>query len=126
MFCRNELPEDDFSFVVKPKFLKTNFYQNNQNYKANILIENQDLDLESQSQISLNIDNLILFNIGGLSIFEIASLERANKNKQFNINIIYGSNQIYNHKVYIKYIQEYFKGNSRIIKGNYYNMINNI
>ena len=123
MCCRNELPEEDFNFVIKPKFLNTNFYQNNKNYKANTLIENQDLDLESQ--IPLNIDNLILFNVGGLSTFEIASLEKANKNKQFNMNIIYGSNQIYNHEEYINYIKEYFKGNSGIIKANNYNMINN-
>ena len=123
MCCRNELPEDDFSFVVKPKFLNTNFYQNNKNYKANTLIENQDLDLESQ--IPLNIDNLIVFNVGGLSTFEIASLEKANKNKQFNMNVIYGSNQIYNHEEYIKYIQEYFKGNSGIVKGNNYINDNN-
>ena len=123
MCCRNELPEEDFNFVIKPKFLNTNFYKNNKNYKANTLIENQDLDLESQ--IPLNIDNLILFNVGGLSTFEIASLEKANKNKQFNMNIIYGSNQIYNHEEYINYIKEYFKGNSGIIKANNYNMINN-
>ena len=123
MCCRNELPEEDFNYVIKPKFLNTNFFQNNKNYKANTLIENQDLDLESQ--IPLNIDNLILFNVGGLSTFEIASLEKANKNKQFNMNIIYGSNQIYNHEEYINYIKEYFKGNSGIIKANNYNMINN-
>ena len=123
MCCRNELPEGDFNYVIKPKLLNTNFFQNNKNYKANTLIENQDLDLESQ--IPLNIDNLILFNVGGLSTFEIASLEKANKNKQFNMNIIYGSNQIYNHEEYINYILEYFKGNSGIVKGNNYNMINN-
>ena len=39
------------------------------------------------------------------------------------MNIIYGSNRIYNHKEYIKYIQEYFKENSGIIKGNNYNII---
>jgi hypothetical protein len=34
------------------------------------------------------------------------------------MNLIYGSNQIYNHEEYINYIKEYFKGNSGIIKGN--------
>ena len=114
MCCKNELPKDDFNYVVPPKLLNTANYK--KNYKANTLIENQDLDLESK--IPLNIDNLILFNVGGLSTFEIASLEKANKNKQFNMNLIYGSNQIYNHEEYINYIKEYFKGNSGIIKGN--------
>ena len=115
MCCKNELPEEYFQYVVKPKKFNNN-NNNNKIYKANALIENQDLDIESK--ISLNIDNLILFNVGGLSTFEIASLEKANKNKQFNMNIIYGSNQIYNHEEYINYIREYFKGNSGIVKRN--------
>ena len=116
MCCKDELPEQDFVYVEKPKFWNNNINNNKKIYKANSLIENQDLDLESK--ISLNIDNLIVFNVGGLSTFEISSLEKANKNKQFNMNVIYGSNQIYNHEEYIKYIQEYFKGNSGIVKAN--------
>ena len=72
----------------------------------------------------MNLDNLILFNVGGLSNFEISSLEKANKNKQFNINLIYGSNQIYNHEEYIQYIKAYFKGNNGIVKEK--NNVNNI
>ena len=68
--------------------------------------------MDIQSDIPLNIDNLIVFNVGGLSTYEISSLEKANKNKQFNMNIIYGSNQIYNHEEYVKCILEYFKGNN--------------
>ena len=114
MCCKNELPKEAFNYVVPPKLLNNVNYK--KAYKANSLIENQDLDLESK--IPLNIDNLILYNVGGLSTFEISSLEKANKNKQFNMNLIYGSNQIYNHEEYIEYIKEYFKGNSGIIKGN--------
>ena len=115
MCCKNELPKKDFEYMDKAKLLNNPGYQ--KEYKANTLIENQDLDLESK--MPLNIDNLILFNVGGISTYEIASLEKAYKNKQFNMNIIYGSNQIYNHEEYIKYIQDYFKGNSGIVKGNY-------
>ena len=115
MCCKNELPKKDFEYMDKAKLLNNPGYQ--KEYKANTLIENQDLDLESK--IPLNIDNLILFNVGGISTYEIASLEKAYKNKQFNMNIIYGSNQIYNHEEYIKYIQDYFKGKSGIVKGNY-------
>ena len=117
MCCKNELPEEDFQYVVRPNIFSNNINNKNKKiYKANALIENQDLDIESK--IPLNIDNLILFNVGGLSTFEIASLEKANKNKQFNMNLIYGSNQIYNHEEYIKYIKEYFKGNSGVVKRN--------
>ena len=115
MCCKNSLPKEDFEYVEKPKFFNDKGYK--KLYKANSLIENQDLDLESK--IPLNLDNLIIFNVGGISTYEISSLEKANKNKQFNMNLIYGSNQIYNHEEYIKYIQEYFKGNSGIMRGGY-------
>ena len=121
MCCKNELPEDDFTYVIKPKLMNAN--KINKKYKANILIQNQDLDLQSENM--LNIDNLILFNVGGLSTYEISSLEKGIKNKQFNMNLIYGSNQIYNHEEYLKYINDYFKGKSGIVKDMKINMRNN-
>ena len=121
MCCKNELPEEDFQYVVKPKLMNAN--KINKKYKANILIQNQDMDLQSENM--LNIDNLILFNVGGLSTYEVSSLEKAIKNKQFNMNLIYGSNQIYNHEEYIKYIKEFFKGNSGIVKDINININNN-
>ena len=110
--CKNELPEEDFQYVIKPKLMNAN--KINKKYKANILIQNQDMDLQSENM--LNIDNLILFNVGGLSTYEVSSLEKAIKNKQLNMNLIYGSNQIYNHEEYLQYIKDYFKGNSGIVK----------
>ena len=95
----------------------------NKKYKANILIQNQDLDLQSENM--LNIDNLIVFNVGGLSTYEISSLEKGIKNKQFNMNLIYGSNQIYNHEEYLRYIDDYFKGKSGIVKDMNINLNNN-
>ena len=121
MCCKNELPEDDFTYVIKPKLMNAN--KINKKYKANILIQNQDLDLQSENM--LNIDNLILFNVGGLSTYEISSLEKGIKNKQFNMNLIYGSNQIYNHEEYLKYINDYFKGKSGIVKDMIINVKNN-
>jgi hypothetical protein len=115
MCCKNELPEGDFEYVLKPKLLN-NINHNRKQFTADFLIDNKDLD--SQSEIAPNDNNLIIFNVGGLSTYEIASLEKANKNKQFGMNIIYGSNQIYNHKEYIDYIKDYFKGNSGIVGGN--------
>ena len=121
MCCKNELPEDDFTYVIRPKLMNAN--KINKKYKANILIQNQDLDLQSENM--LNIDNLILFNVGGLSTYEISSLEKGIKNKQFNMNLIYGSNQIYNHEEYLKYINDYFKGKSGIVKDININVNNN-
>ena len=121
MCCKNELPEEDFAYVIKPKLMNAN--KINKKYKANILIQNQDLDLQSENM--LNIDNLIVFNVGGLSTYEISSLEKGIKNKQFNMNLIYGSNQIYNHEEYLKYIDDYFKGKSGIVKDMNINLNNN-
>ena len=121
MCCKNELPEEDFTYVIKPKLMNAN--KINKKYKANILIQNQDLDLQSENM--LNIDNLIVFNVGGLSTYEISSLEKGIKNKQFNMNLIYGSNQIYNHEEYLRYIDDYFKGKSGIVKDMKINLNNN-
>ena len=121
MCCKNELPEEDFTYVIKPKLMNAN--KINKKYKANILIQNQDLDLQSENM--LNIDNLIVFNVGGLSTYEISSLEKGIKNKQFNMNLIYGSNQIYNHEEYLRYIDDYFKGKSGIVKDMNINLNNN-
>ena len=121
MCCKNELPEEDFAYVIKPKLMNVN--KINKKYKANILIQNQDLDLQSENM--LNIDNLIVFNVGGLSTYEISSLEKGIKNKQFNMNLIYGSNQIYNHEEYLRYIDDYFKGKSGIVKDMNINLNNN-
>ena len=121
MCCKNELPEEDFTYVIKPKLMNAN--KINKKYKANILIQNQDLDLQSENM--LNIDNLIVFNVGGLSTYEISSLEKGMKNKQFNMNLIYGSNQIYNHEEYLRYIDDYFKGKSGIVKDMNINLNNN-
>ena len=121
MYCKNELPEEDFTYVIKPKLMNAN--KINKKYKANILIQNQDLDLQSENM--LNIDNLIVFNVGGLSTYEISSIEKGIKNKQFNMNLIYGSNQIYNHEEYLRYIDDYFKGKSGIVKDMNINLNNN-
>ena len=115
MCCKNELPEGDFEYVLKPKLLN-NINHNKKQFTGDFLIDNKDLD--SQSEMAPNDDNLIIFNVG-------ASLEKANKNKQFGMNIIYGSNQIYNHREYIEYIKEYFKGKSGIVGGNDYRKIKN-
>ena len=41
------------------------------------------------------------------------------------MNLIYGSNQIYNHEEYLRYIDDYFKGKSGIVKDMNINLNNN-
>ena len=99
MCCKNQLPENNFQYVVKPLLLNQSI-PNNKVYKANILLAN---DEDIQCDSSKN-ENLILFNLGGLSNYEISSIEKAKFNRQFDMNIIYGSNRIYNQKEYIDFI----------------------
>jgi len=58
MCCKNQLPENDFEYIERPKL----FNQNRKKMKANILIEYLNLDIESEAP--LNLDNLIIYNNG--------------------------------------------------------------
>ena len=101
MCCKNELPKDLFEYVEPPE--NVSFYK----CQGNFIIENQ----KDTDQIS---QNLILFNVGGLSNYEVASIEKSNNIGQFNFNIIYGGNKIYNYKQYFNEIQEYLEGKNGI------------
>lgn len=103
MCCKNQLPKNIFTFVEKPENIKTqkNFAIN----FGNIIDDSEDGN---------DLQNLILFNIGGLSNYEISSLERGNYIKQYNMNLILGGNIIYNYKEYLDEIKDYFKGNVQI------------
>ena len=105
MSSKNKLPEDLFTFVEKPenlkmqkKQIKTQF----DNYKNN---EEED-----------NKKYLILFNIGGLSNYEVSSLERGDYLGQYNMNLVLGGNKIYNCKEYLNEIQDYINGKNSIYK----------
>ena len=56
MCCKNELPEEDFTYVIKPKLMNAN--KINKKYKANILIQNQDLDLQSENKGTLHLTSV--------------------------------------------------------------------
>ena len=60
--------------------------------------------------------NLILYNIGGLSNFEIASIEKGADIGQWGINLILGANKIYNYREYFIELSNYMKGNNSIKK----------
>ena len=107
MCTKNELPKDLFEYLEPPSNLCF------ENTKINIFKEN---NIKEEEDNKLN---LILFNIGGLSNYEISSIERANKIEQFNFNLIYGSNNIYNYEEYFQEIKRYLEGSNGIIQENY-------
>jgi hypothetical protein len=99
MCCKNELPKEFFEYIEPPENITFHKYQ------ANVILENNInnvKDIEDK-----NLQNLILFNVGGLSNFEVSSIDKANNIGQFNFNIIYGSNRIYNYREYFNEIKEY-------------------
>ena len=101
MCCKNELPKDLFEYIEPPENITFSKYQ------VNSIIENN----LGNSQ---NLKNFILFNVGGLSNYEIASIDKSNSNGQFGFNIIYGSNTIYNYKEYLNELKDYFDGKDGI------------
>ena len=107
MCTKNELPKDLFEYLEPPSNLCF------ENTKINIFKENNIKKEEENKQ------NLILYNIGGLSNYEISSIDKANIIAQFNFNIIYGSNNIYNYEEYFDEIKAYLEGNNGIIQENY-------
>ena len=60
-------------------------------------------------------EDLILFNIGGLSNFEIASIEKGLSNGQIGLNLILGANKIYNHEGFCKEITNHLEKKKGII-----------
>ena len=103
MCCKNQLPKNIFTFVEKPENIKPL-----KKFSINFGVSINDSEDEK------SIQNLILFNVGGLSNYEISSLERGNYIKQYNTNLVLGGNIIYNHKEYINELKEYFNNNNQI------------
>ena len=108
MCCKNKLPKDLFTFVEKPENIKT---QNKIKTKFDMFKDSQE-----EEQDSNNKQNLILFNIGGLSNYEISSLERGSYMKQYDYNLILGANKIYNYQEYYDEIKSYLEGNNQIFR----------
>ena len=105
MCSKNVLPKDIFTFVEKAENIKT---QNRFGLKIDMFKNSEEEDKNKQ--------NLILFNIGGLSNYEIASLERGSYINQYDSNLILGANKIYNYKEYFDELTHYFNGDNKIIK----------
>ena len=106
--CRkNKLPKAFFSFVEKPENLPEKKVNINLGLFGN---KNDDEEDEKSKQ------NLILYNIGGLSNYEIASLEKGVDAGHWGLNLILGANKIYNYKEYFIELNNYMKGNIGIKK----------
>jgi len=108
MCSKNKLPKDLFTFVEKPENIKT---QNRIKTKFDMFKGSQEEEQDSNMK-----QNLILFNIGGLSNYEISSLERGRHIKQYDINLILGANKIYNYEEYYDEIKCYLEGKNQIIR----------
>ena len=108
MCCKNKLSKDLFTFVEKPENIKT---QNRIKTKFDMFKGSQEEEQDSNMK-----QNLILFNIGGLSNYEISSLERGKHIKQYDINLILGANKIYNYEEYYDEIKYYLEGKNQIIR----------
>ena len=106
MCCKNELPKELFAYVEPPENITFSKYQ------AKIILENN-INLENKQE-NQNLQNLILFNIGGISNYEVSSIEKANNIGQFNFNVILGANKIYNYNEYFDEIKEYLEGKNGI------------
>lgn len=96
MCCKNQLPSELFTYVEKPENLKV---KKKYLTKFDHLINKTDEEENKQY--------LILFNLGGLSNFEISSLERGEYLEQYDMNLILGGNKIYNYEEYFNEIKDY-------------------
>ena len=107
--CRkNKLPKAFFSFVEKPE----NLPEKKVNINLGLFGNNKNDDEEDEKSKQ----NLILYNIGGLSNYEIASLEKGVDAGHWGLNLILGANKIYNYKEYFIELNNYMKGNIGIKK----------
>ena len=104
MCSKNQLPKAFFSFVEKPE----NLPQKSLKINLGLFGSKQEEDENDSNQ------NLILFCLGGLSNFEIASIEQGFETGQWGVNLIIGSNKIYNYKQYFGELISYIKGNNSI------------
>ena len=108
MCGKNKLPRAFFSFVEKPE----NLPEKKVNINLGLFGNNKNDDEEDEKSKQ----NLILYNIGGLSNYEIASLEKGVDAGHWGLNLILGANKIYNYKEYFIELNNYMKGNIGIKK----------
>lgn len=106
MCSKNKLPNNLFQFVETPENLNP---IHKKTYETKLLNNDEEDNNFNDDKL-----NLILFNIGGISRYEICSIEKGNLNGQFNYNVIIGANKIYNCQDYIKEIENFKEGKYEI------------
>ena len=109
MCSKNELPSELFTYLEKPE----NFSPKKNKFHVSRILGQNDNE-EDLSDRNNKKQNLIFFNIGGISQYEVSSIDRGNSIGQFSMNVIYGSNKIYNCKEYFEEIKEFFGGKDGI------------
>ena len=101
--CKNKLNENYFTFLADKKKIfqksKSKLYFNDENVKYVEYDENS--------------HSILLFNLGGLSYYEISNIYKGIRNNQFNYNIILGSNKLYNSEEYLEEINNFLSGNEK-------------
>ena len=102
MCSKNELPKTFFSYVEKPENLP-------QKVKINLGLFGSKQEDDNDSN-----QNLILYCIGGLSNFEVASMEQGLEIGQWGLNLILGANKIYNYKEFFGEIYHYLNEDNEI------------
>ena len=106
MCSKNKLPNNLFQFVETPENLNP---IHKKTYETKLLNNDEEDNNFNDDKL-----NLILFNIGGISRYEVCSIEKGNLNGQFNYNVIIGANKIYNCQDYIKEIENFKEGKYEI------------
>ena len=101
--CKNKLNENYFTFMEDKKKVF-------QKSKSKLILNDENAKYVEYDE---NSHSILLFNLGGLSYYEISNIYKGIRNNQFNYNIILGSNKLYNSEEYLEEINNFLSGNEK-------------
>ena len=101
--CKNKLNENYFTFMADKKKIF-------QKSKSKLILNDENAKYVEYDE---NSHSILLFNLGGLSYYEISNIYKGIRNNQFNYNIILGSNKLYNSEEYLEEINNFLSGNEK-------------
>ena len=102
--CKNNLNQNYFTFLSEKK---------NKFHKLKSKIIHLNDDNIKYVEFDENLPTILLFNFGGLSYYEISSIYKGIKNCEFNYNIIFGGNKLYNSDEYLDDVNNFLSGNEK-------------
>lgn len=102
--CKNNLNQNYFTFLAEKK---------NKFHKLKSKIIHINDDNVKYVEFDENLPTILLFNFGGLSYYEISSIYKGIKNCEFNYNIIFGGNKLYNSDEYLDDVNNFLSGNEK-------------